>query len=203
MSPAYVSRGPDLRTSALSVLIAHHHCALHQQEKERSTPHLCGSDRDSELLPTRQYSFARPRSFLLAPVFPGCHGSAGRGRCLPGAVCLAYLPTRRLSASSCWLVLHQHRSGPGLIPAWAFSPWIPIGSPTMGLKLSGAHPSQVTRYLRVLPRRRFDVGPGLPPGRGIDPLRAASLTRSTSSSLPSARVFSGPSIALRALPGWS
>ena len=53
-----------------------------------------------------------------------------------------------------------------------------------------------------LPRRRFDVGPGLPPGRGIDPLRAASLTRSTSSSLPSARVFSGPSIALRALLGW-
>ena len=40
---------------------------IHQQEKERSTPHVCGSDRDSELLPTRQYSFARPRSFLLAP----------------------------------------------------------------------------------------------------------------------------------------
>ena len=40
---------------------------IHQQEKERSTPHVCGPDRDSELLPTRQYSFARPRSFLLAP----------------------------------------------------------------------------------------------------------------------------------------
>ena len=40
---------------------------IHQQEKERSTLHVCGSDRDSELLPTRQYSFARPRSFLLAP----------------------------------------------------------------------------------------------------------------------------------------
>ena len=40
---------------------------IHQQEKERSTPHVCGSDRGSELLPTRQYSFARPRSFLLAP----------------------------------------------------------------------------------------------------------------------------------------
>ena len=48
---------------------------------------------------------------------------------------------------------------------------------------------------------RFDVGPGLPPGRGVDPLRAASLTRSTSSSLPSARVFSGPSVALRAPRG--
>ena len=29
------------------------------------------SDRDSELLHTRQYSFARPRSFVLAPVLSG------------------------------------------------------------------------------------------------------------------------------------
>ena len=37
----------------------------------------------------------------------------------------------------------------------------------------------------------FCVGPGLPPGRGIVPLRAASLTRSTSSSLPPAAIHRG------------
>ena len=37
----------------------------------------------------------------------------------------------------------------------------------------------------------FLVGPGLPPGRGIDPLRAASLTRSTSSSLPPTAIHWG------------
>ena len=61
---------PGLR---LDPVTASKHCAsplrIHQQEKERSTPHVCGSDRDSELLPTRQYSFARPRSFLLAPSY--------------------------------------------------------------------------------------------------------------------------------------
>ena len=44
---------------------------LHQQEKERATPNICGSDRVSELLPTRQYSFSRPRSFLLPLLLPG------------------------------------------------------------------------------------------------------------------------------------
>ena len=56
-----------LTERSLAHLISASPLRIHQQEKERSTPHVCGSDRDSELLPTRQYSFARPRSFLLAP----------------------------------------------------------------------------------------------------------------------------------------
>ena len=47
-------------------VLSHHHCAF-TNKKKSDPPHVCGSDRDSELLPTRQYSFARPRSFLLAP----------------------------------------------------------------------------------------------------------------------------------------
>ena len=47
--------------------VAHHHCAFTSKKKSDPRRMFVRSDRDSELLPTRQYSFARPRSFLLAP----------------------------------------------------------------------------------------------------------------------------------------
>ena len=67
MIPAYGVRFSPARRQTSPCTYNASPLRIHQQEKERSTPHVCGSDRDSELLPTRQYSFARPRSFLLAP----------------------------------------------------------------------------------------------------------------------------------------
>ena len=54
----------------------------------------------------------------------GGQGSADQVRCLLDAVCLDYSSTRGLSPSRCWLVLRQHRSGPGLIPARLSLPFL-------------------------------------------------------------------------------
>ena len=97
------------------------HCRLVLRQ-HRSGPDLnrlyqaCGAQRYAIRLPGC-YPSTPPLRCWPPLLSRGGQGSADQVRCLLDAVCLDYSSTRGLSPSRCWLVLRQHRSGPGLIPA--------------------------------------------------------------------------------------